>query len=258
MSDLNLVLIQSNLLWQDPTSNCDHFEKCIAGLDNQPDLVALPEMFNTGFSMSPHDFAESMSGPTVSWMKTVAEKYQTCLCGSLIVKEGSQYFNRLVWASPDGGTAVYDKRHLFRMAGEDKRYSSGSHRIITTIGDWRICPLVCYDLRFPVWSRNRNDYDLLLYVANWPAARSLAWQSLLPARAIENLCYVAGLNRVGTDANEIEYAGDSYIGDFFGQPLSTAGDKPACLTATLNLDKLKRFRDKFPAHLDADDFSISR
>ena len=253
---LRVTMIQADLAWQDPAANRAAFARHFAGLAGHTDLVVLPEMFSTGFTMDAVPLAETMDGPTIGWMREEAAALGCAITGSLVVREGGRYFNRLVWAAPDGALVHYDKRHLFRMAGEELHYSAGSRRIIVDCRGWRVCPLVCYDLRFPVWSRNRDDYDLLLYVANWPARRALAWKTLLRARAIENLAYAVGVNRVGTDGNGARYAGDSVAVDFLGQPL--AGDRGGDFVETVVLDRatLKAFRADFPVHLDADGFVL--
>lgn len=201
--------------------------------------------------------AEHMEGPTVAWMQETACKHQAVITGSLIITENGKYYNRLVWMRPDGTLEYYDKKHLFRMAGEDGIYAAGSKKLLVTLKGWNICPLVCYDLRFPVWSRNTgNQYDLLLYVANWPEPRSLAWRTLLQARAIENLAYVVGVNRVGQDGNGIPYSGDSSVIDPKGQILFSSSRLECMPSFTLSKQELFNFRQKFPAHLDADDFEV--
>jgi len=254
--NLNITIPQTALTWQDPAANRTAFEALIEPLAAQTDLVILPEMFTTGFTMDAAGNAEPPDGPTVQWMERIAADFETAVCGSLIVADNGQYFNRLIWAAPGTQPASYDKRHLFRMAGEHEHYAPGQQRSIFQIGDWRILPLVCYDLRFPVWSRGRNEFDLLIYVANWPASRRSAWQVLLPARAVENQCYVAGVNRIGIDGNGVEYAGDSVVADYFGTTLADCGSEPDTVSVTLNLEKLHRYRDKFPAWKDADDYEI--
>ncbi|HHQ13799.1 MAG TPA: nitrilase family protein, partial [Chromatiales bacterium] len=216
----------------------------------------LPEMFTSGFTMQPEDIAEDLHGPTLEWMQDVAKTHDLTLTGSYVVREAGQYFNRLIWMPPDGKFGCYDKRHLFRMAGEHQYYAPGRERQVFRLDGWRVCPLICYDLRFPVFSRGLDEYDLLLYVANWPAARRSAWTTLLPARAVENLCYVAGVNRTGTDANGIEYAGGSGVWDYLGRTLAEADDQPRNITVTLDGDALLRYRQKFPAHHDADRFQL--
>ena len=256
MQDLTVTLLQTALACHEPAANRAHFSELLRGLPEPADLVVLPEMFTTGFTMDVRGQAETMAGPTVAWMAGLARELNVTLCGSLIVEEAGRFHNRCVWMPPDGRLVHYDKRHLFRMAGEHEHFTAGDRREIVTLKGWRICPLVCYDLRFPVWSRGANAFDLLLYVANWPAARRSAWQSLLPARAVENQCYVAGVNRVGTDGRGVAYAGDSGLHDYLGQTLANLGEAPGHCTVTLGLDALQRYREKFPAYLDADHFQL--
>jgi predicted amidohydrolase len=256
VQDLTVTLLQTTLAWHDPAANRAHFGDLVRGLPGPTDLVVLPEMFTTGFTMATREQAETMSGPTLGWMAGLARELDVTLCGSLIVEEAGRFYNRCVWMPPDGQPIHYDKRHLFRMAGEHEHFAAGSRREIVTLKGWRICPLVCYDLRFPVWSRGANAFDLLLYVANWPAARRSAWQSLLPARAVENQCYVAGVNRIGTDGQGVAYAGDSSLHDYLGQSLADLGGAPGHGTVTLGLQPLRRYREKFPAWRDADPFQL--
>lgn len=253
---LRVTMIQTALAWQDPAANRAAFAGHFRGLVGHTDLIVLPEMFTTGFSMDAARLAETMDGPTVGWMREEAAALGCAITGSLIIRDGDRHYNRMLWVAPDGAVRHYDKRHLFRMAGEQEHYAAGARRITVEYKGWRICPLVCYDLRFPVWSRNRGDYDLLLYVANWPARRSLAWKTLLRARAIENVAYVVGVNRIGSDGNGASYAGDSVALDFLGQPL--AGDRGGDFaeTAVLDRDLLQSWRASFPVHLDADEFRI--
>jgi predicted amidohydrolase len=253
---LRVTMIQAELAWQDPATNRAVFARHFRGLVGHTDLVVLPEMFTTGFTMEASQQAEAMDGPTVGWMREEAAALGCAITGSLIVRDGDRHCNRLVWAAPDGTLRHYDKRHLFRMAGEEKHFAAGTSRLTVEYKGWRICPLVCYDLRFPVWSRNRGDYDLLIYVANWPARRSLAWKTLLRARAIENVAYVVGVNRIGRDGNGATYCGDSVAVDFLGQPL--AGDRGGDFaeTAVLDREQLLAYRASFPVHLDADAFMI--
>ena len=255
-ANLRVTMIQADLAWQDPASNRRNLAAHFRGLAGHTDLIVLPEMFTTGFSMEARSLAETMAGATVGWLREEAAAVGCAITGSLIVEDGGQHYNRLVWATPDGGFAHYDKRHLFRMAREQEHYAAGNQRLVVGLRGWRVCPLVCYDLRFPVWSRNRDDYDLLLYVANWPARRSLAWKALLRARAIENLSYVVGVNRIGKDGNGASYAGESAAIDFLGQ--AVAGDRGGEFVETVVLDResLLAFRASFPAHLDADDFVL--
>lgn len=258
MQALNVTLIQTQLHWHNPAANRRQFENEIAGIKEPTDLIVLPEMFTTGFTMDAAHHAETMDGETVAWMGSVAREKRVTLCGSLIIEEHGDYYNRLIWMPPDGELHTYDKRHLFRMAEEQEHYAAGRQRRIFRLGDWRVCPLVCYDLRFPVWSRGIDEFELLLYVANWPKARRSAWRVLLPARAVENLCYVVGVNRVGTDGNDKAYAGDSIAVDHLGNTLVDCGGEANTVTISLDGEKLLRYRRKFPAHLDADRFEISR
>jgi predicted amidohydrolase len=253
--DLNVALVQQPLAWQDADANRARFAELLAPLAGRTDLVVLPEMFTTGFSMGAAELAEDMGGPTVEWLRATAARLGAVVTGSLIVADDG-YRNRLLWARPDGTLAAYDKRHLFRMAREHEHYAAGQDRVVVELHGWRVLPLVCYDLRFPVWSRNRGDYDLALYVANWPAARRYAWSTLLRARAIENLCYVVGVNRVGTDGAGIDYAGDSVALDPLGQPLAELGAAAAVTQVALSAEALTNHRRRFPAHLDADAFRL--
>ncbi|MBA1145946.1 amidohydrolase [Ectothiorhodospiraceae bacterium WFHF3C12] len=256
MPDLKLALVQTPLHWHDPAANRDLLEQRLGAVAADVDLVVLPEMFNTGFTMAPEAHAEPHDGASVLWMQAMARRLGAVITGSLAVTEGSGHFNRLHWATPGGELLTYDKRHLFRMAGEQHHYQAGTRRLVAAIGDWRICPLVCYDLRFPVWSRNQQDYDLLIYVANWPAARRERWRRLLQARAIENLCYVVGVNRVGIDGNGVEYSGGSVALDTLGDTLADCGDAEGVTTVTLDHAALVAYRERFPAHLDADRFTL--
>ena len=253
---LRVTLVQTELAWQDPAANRHRLAAHFRGLVGHTDLVVLPEMFSTGFSMAAAELAEDMDGPTVDWMREEAAALGCVIAGSLIVRDGGRCYNRLVWARPDGSLEHYDKRHLFRLAGEQEHYAAGSRRLVVALKGWRVCPMICYDLRFPVWSRSRGDYDLLLYVANWPQRRALAWSTLLRARAIENQSYVVGVNRIGKDGNGTTYAGDSVAVDFLGQPLSSEGGGDRVETAVLDLESLRAYRESFPAHLDADRFEL--
>lgn len=257
MQDLTVTLIQSNLDWQAAGSNRARFDGLIAGIGESTDLIVLPEMFTTGFTMDARRHAESMNGETVAWMRLVARDYGATICGSLIVEEDGCFFNRLIWMPPDGSVHWYDKRHLFRMAGEHDHFAPGHERAIFELNSWRICPLVCYDLRFPVFSRGVDAYELLIFIANWPKARRSAWRTLLPARAVENLCYAIGVNRVGIDGNDVAYAGDSMISDFLGNDVVDCGGNECVVTTRLDAAALQRYRKKFPAHLDADRFRVA-
>ncbi|MBF7731153.1 amidohydrolase [Pseudomonas sp. N040] len=254
--DLELALIQTSLVWQDPAANCAQFELLLEQARGA-DLVVLPEMFSTGFSMQSAELAEPEDGPTSHWLSAQARRIGAVIAGSLIIQaaDGS-YRNRLLWARPDGSMAHYDKRHLFRMAGEHKHYAAGSEQVVLELNGWRVRPLVCYDLRFPVWSRAAVGTDLLLYTANWPAARRQHWNRLLPARAIENLCYVAAVNRIGEDGKGCAYSGDSQVLDFQGDSLLNAGAGSGVFRVTLKDSELAAYRERFPAHLDADPFVL--
>lgn len=256
MSDLTITIVQTQLHWHDPHANRQMFGKCLDQITDTTDLIILPEMFTTGFTMQPADCAEAMEGPTFQWLRGIADKHDAVVCGSIVIEQEKRFYNRLIWMRPDGTYDHYDKRHLFRMADEHQKYTAGQTLRIFEHNGWRICPLVCYDLRFPVWSRSRNNYELAIFVANWPAPRIGAWDTLLKARAIENVTYVAGVNRIGQDANGKTYVGHSAVLDFLGDALVEAGDQPFVGSHTLKRDALVRFRDKFPVQLDADDFSI--
>lgn len=257
MSTLTLSLVQTATRWHDPAANRDHFEALFEDLPETGDLVLLPEMFATGFTMASRAQAEPMDGPTVAWLRSMATRYERTFCGSLVIKDTGRFFNRLLWVSPDGAIAHYDKRHRFRMADEHEHYHAGAQKLIAMLGTVRVCPLVCYDLRFPVWSRNCNDYDLLLYVANWPAARQLAWRRLLAARAIENQCYVAAVNVVGVDGSGLSYAGGSSIWHPEGRALVDLGAAASIATVSLDFSELATYRQQFPAWQDRDDFTLN-
>jgi omega-amidase len=261
MSTLSVTLLQSALHWEDKAANLASFEEKIRGLKGKTQLVVLPEMFSTGFSMKPRELAEDMSGESVAWMKRIAAENQVILTGSLIIKEAEQYFNRLIWMLPNGQCGIYDKRHLFAFAGEDQHYASGSKRLIASVNGWKINLQVCYDLRFPVWARQQSqeegpEYDLLVYVANWPERRRTAWMTLLQARAIENQCYVIGVNRVGNDGNQIYHSGDSMVVDPLGEILFTERDNEVAHTVLLDRAHLKKVRDSLPFLKDADGFML--
>jgi predicted amidohydrolase len=258
MHDLRVTAVQSAIHWHDAGKNWAMFDQALDGVET--DLVVLPEMFNVGFTQHPDKAAETMDGPTVAWVSKLAARLDAAVTGSLAVKENGQYFNRMLFVTPDGEVDWYDKRHLFRMAGEHLRYGEGTRRKIIIWRGWRINLQVCYDLRFPVWSRRGQgdaDYDLLLYVANWPAVRSFPWTSLLVARAIENLSYVVGVNRVGEDENSLHYSGDSVVLSPQGEALWSSKDTACVHTEALSASELQSFREAFPAHQDADEFNIS-
>lgn len=257
MSALNVAIVQKALHWHEPAKNLRMFTEALDGHREHTDLFVLPEMFSTGFTMQAQANAEPMDGMSVTWMAGTAARLNASVCGSLVIEDGGEYFNRFILMFPDGEYRCYDKRHRFRLAGEHEHYSAGSSLVTIELKGWRIRPMVCYDLRFPVWSRNRDDYDLLVYVANWPDRRHLAWETLIRARAIENLAYVAAVNRVGSDGNNVKYRGGSAIIDYLGQPLVSMSDESAVRSAALLKPPLETFREKFPFHLDADPFSIT-
>lgn len=253
---LAVALIQTDLVWENVTANLATLEEKIAALPEAVNVIVLPEMFSTGFSMNASRLAEVMNVTTTRWMKLIAAQTQALVIGSFQVKEEGNYYNRLLCMRPDGTCDAYDKRHLFRMGAEQETFKPGTLRLIIDWKGWRICPLICYDLRFPVWSRQpaENPYDVLLYVANWPAARAYAWNTLLRARAIENLSYVVGVNRVGTDGNGIAHAGGSLAVDFLGEVLTDLGETECERIVHLIKEPQERHRAAFPALLDADSF----
>lgn len=256
MENLNVTILQSILHWEDVNTNLDFFTKKIQQINAPTDLIILPEMFTTGFSMQPENLAETMTGKTVNWMQKTAQEKNAVVTGSLIIKENKKFYNRLVWMRPDGTYAKYDKRHLFSLAGEHKSYSAGERKLIVDCKGWKICPLICYDLRFPVWSRNTVQYDALIYVANWPNKRSNAWKTLLNARAIENQCYTIGVNRVGEDANGHFYSGDSGIIDFTGLQMAQLSHIEGVLQVALDYKKQQKFRQKLNFLADQDKFKL--
>ena len=258
MNNLTITFLQAELHWHAPAANRDHLSQRLQTLATSTDLIVLPEMFTTGFSMEAPALAEPMDGPTLAWMREQAAAYNAVVTGSVIIGEDGHYYNRLLWVRPDGTFSHYDKRHLFTLAGEDKVYTPGRQRLVEEWRGWRICPLVCYDLRFPVWSRNQaeNPYDLLLYVANWPATRRSAWVTLLRARAVENVAYTLGVNRMGTDGLGHAYAGDSALLDMQGNYLVQVSNLETTMTHTITPGPLKEFRAKFPALSDADMFEM--
>lgn len=303
MSHLTFTLIQTNLHWEDKAANLQMLEEKINSIQHPTQIIVLPEMFNTGFSMKPEEFAEEMNGPTVEWMKKVAKEKRVIVTGSLMIKEEmvqvgetapTQYFNRLIWMLPNGQYGVYDKRHLFAYADEDKHYSAGTKRLIASVNGWKINLMVCYDLRFPVWARQQTsristppristpldtatpsfdsaqdsnsaqdsvqdaapEYDVLIYVANWPERRVHAWKTLLTARAIENQCYVIAVNRTGNDGNNIYHSGHSMVIDAMGEVLYEKEHEEDIHTVTLSKEKLEEIRHKLPFLKDGDEFSI--
>lgn len=283
--DLRVTIVQAKLAWEDIDVNLDSFKRKLSSIHaGETDLIVLPEMFSTGFTMNAKKVAETMKGSpshkataerstAVKWMAAIAKEKKSAVMGSLVIKEKGHYFNRLVWMKEDGNYELYDKRHLFRMGEEQNTYTPGKKRLIVSLKGWRICPLICYDLRFPVWSRNTASnlhskegfqippsggggaYDCLIYVANWPARRNYAWKHLLVARAIENLSYVVGVNRIGTDGNGIGHTGDSAVINAKGEVISkTAAETESVETVTLSRSELDNYRKEFPALLDADRF----
>ena len=268
MSALSITTIQTNLHWEDKTANLQMLEEKINSIKEKTELVILPEMFSTGFSMKPELLGETMEGETINWMKRIAAEKKIILTGSIIIEEEGNYFNRIVWMLPNGQHGHYDKRHLFAYGDEDKHYTAGTKRVIASVKGWKINLLVCYDLRFPVWARQsplstsgeglggETEYDVLIYVANWPERRSHAWKTLLQARAIENQCYVIGVNRTGKDGNDIYYSGDSMVVDPMGEVLYTKKDEEDIFTTTLDKEHLQAVRSKLPFLKDADGFKI--
>jgi len=258
MSTLTISAIQSHLHWEDRTANLKMFEEKILSIQGKTELIILPEMFSTGFSMRAENLAEKMDGPTITWMKRLASSRSVIITGTVIIEDQGKYFNRLIFMLPDGTYGQYDKRHLFAFAGEHAKYAAGSRRLIASVKGWKINLQVCYDLRFPVWSRQatEGEYDLLINMANWPERRSTAWKILLQARAIENQCYVVGLNRVGYDGNNIFHSGDSMIIDPLGTILENKSVDEGIITCTLDKERIEEVRMKFPFWKDADHFLI--
>ena len=255
---MNISIIQPDLVWEDKSRNFRNLDELISPLFNKTDIIILPEMFNTGFSMNPEQLSEAPDEETFEWMIKVADKGNFGLCGSYIVKQDMHFFNRWIFVTPESESWYYDKRHLFSMGGEDKFFSPGKTRLVFIFRGIRISPYICYDLRFPVWSRNCNDYDLMINAANWPESRSEVWNTLLKARAIENQCYVAGVNRIGTDGNGIKYCGESVILDPYGRIIASANsNEQGSITGEISMTELSDFRKKFPVLNDADNFSIN-
>ena len=249
---LRVSLVQTDLLWESPAANCAHLEEQLQPLMGNTDLIILPEMFTTGFSMNEKG-AEIMNGPTLAWMKLMASRLNVLLIGSVKIKEKGQFYNRMLAVFPNGDFSHYDKRHLFRMGNEHEFYTAGDTTCVVSYLGWKIALFICYDLRFPIWSRNSQlQYDLAIYVANWPAPRANAWSTLLKARAIENLAFVAGVNRIGTDGNQLAYQGDSALISFKGESLLDLGNQASIQTYSIYKVDLEDFREKFPAYLDAD------
>lgn len=273
MSSLRFTLIQTPLFWEDKGANLDSLAQKIMNIDVPTEIIVLPEMFSTGFTMQPEKFAETMEGPTVDWMRRLSIEKKSIITGSLIIEEAGNYYNRLIWMLPNGQLGYYDKRHLFAFAGEDNHYSPGNKRLIASVKGWKINLQICFDLRFPVWARQQRtsepneqasstlhsdglEYDVLLYVANWPEKRSHAWKTLLTARAIENQCFTIGLNRVGLDGNNINHSGDSMVVGPLGEILYHCAHEPDIFHITLQKEELSKTREQFPFWKDADFFDI--
>lgn len=261
MSTLTITTIQTALHWEDKAANLHMLEEKINSIREKTEIVILPEMFSTGFSMKPELLAEKMDGEAVNWMKRVSAAKKVILTGSLIIEEDGNYYNRLIWMLPNGQYGTYDKRHLFRYAGEDEHYTAGNKRLIASVKGWKINLQICYDLRFPVWARQQSqeegpEYDVLIYVANWPERRSTAWKTLLQARAIENQSYVVGVNRVGNDGNNIHHSGDTMVIDTFGEIIYHKENEEAIFTVTLSKANAEEIREKYPFWKDGDHFAI--
>ena len=255
-SKLNLAIIQTNIVWENPEQNRLQFQKKIKEISDSVDVIVLPEMFTTGFTMHPQGLAETMQGETIKWMVELASEIDAAICGSLIINEDNKYYNRFVFVESNGTIKTYDKRHTFTLAGEHKVYSAGNKKVILEYKGWRICPLVCYDLRFPVWARNTEDYDVLIYVANWPKPRINAWDALLKARAIENMSYCVGVNRVGIDVNNYQYIGHSALYNGLGEALSNINEDEHIEIVELNKNHLTSIRTKLKFLDDKDDFIL--
>jgi predicted amidohydrolase len=260
LSTLSFSIIQTNLFWEDKGANLTHLEQKIMGIGSFTEIIVLPEMFSTGFSMQPEIHAETMDGPTIDWMRRLSETKKAIITGSLIIKEEDKFYNRLIWMLPNGELGYYDKRHLFAFAGEDQHYTAGNKRLIASVKGWKINLQICYDLRFPVWARQtkgtESEYDVLLYVANWPEKRNHAWKTLLTARAIENQCVTIGVNRVGLDGNNNAHSGDSLIVGPLGEVLYHCAYEEDVFTITLQKEEITNARSQFPFWKDADFFHI--
>lgn len=253
---MKIALIQTSLIWENPLENRSHLAQKITGFMEDVDLIVLPEMFSSGFTMNPKAVAETMDGETVSWLQHLAKAKNAAITGSLVIEENGNYYNRLVFVYPNGEIKTYDKKHLFSLAGEDKFYTAGKEKLIVEYKGFKICPLVCYDLRFPVFSRNVENYDILIYVANWPKIRTNAWDILLKARAVENMCYTIGVNRTGTDDNNHEYIGHSQAIDYLGNNLLEPQEAEGVFIIELDKEKLLETRSKLAFLNDRDDFEI--
>ena len=254
---MKVAIIQSALVWENPQANRENFEEKINSIEGAVNLIVLPEMFTSGFTMNPAATAETMTGETVVWMQTLAKANNCAITGSVVIEDEGVFYNRLLFVFPSGELQQYNKRHLFTLAGEEKQYAKGGEKLIVDYMGWRIAPLICYDLRFPVFSRNNNDYDLLLYVANWPSKRIHAWNSLLAARAIENMSYTIGVNRIGLDGNNHEYSGQSQVLDALGYTVANAAAQETVIIVDLDKKALDDARQRFNFLNDRDAFTIT-
>ena len=255
-SDLQISLVQTDIVWENAAANRKLLSEKFASLKGKQQIIILPETFTTGFSMQAEKLAEKMDGETAQWMKEESIKNRCIIAGSLIIEEQGQYFNRMLWVMPNGDMAHYDKRHLFSYAGEDAAFSAGQKRMIVQVNGWKICVQICYDLRFPVWARNTDDYDMLLYIANWPEKRNYVWENLLMARAIENMSFVIGVNRVGIDDNGHQYIGNSSIYSPLGELIAKETEQEAVITHTFQYSDIIESRQRFPFLSDRDDFLL--
>lgn len=253
---LHLALIQTHLHWENPVANRSHFTQKILEVSGDIDIIVLPEMFTTGFSMNAQPLAETMEGDTLYWLKELSKQKEIAICGSIMITENDTYYNRFVFVTPDGHIEFYDKRHTFNMAGEGDVFEQGQEKIIVNYLGWKLCLQVCYDLRFPVFARNVEEYDVLLYVANWPKPRVAAWDALLKARAIENMCYTIGVNRIGLDGNGLEYVGHSGVYNVLGEEIAFAKAQQEIITTTLSKNHIIQTRTKLPFLKDKDQFKI--
>ena len=259
MQDLNVVLIQAKQIWEDIDANLNRFQQKIDQIKVDPHLIVLPEMFTTGFTMHPQSLSQSMDGPAIAWMMARSRETQADITGSMIIEEKGCYYNRLIWVKPDGRLHWYDKRHLFRYAGEQNVYSAGRQHLLIECHGWQIRPFICYDLRFPIWTRNLDlVYDAAIFVANWPQQRAPHWKALLTARAIENQCYVAGVNRVDVDGNGYYHSGDSRLVDPLGRMFAGLSDEEGIITGFFSAEVLHDYRTQFPAWMDADKELITK
>jgi omega-amidase len=255
---MKISLVQFDIIWENRNANLEKLDNLLLPLKGSTDIIILPEMYTTGFSVNPESISEEPGAETCLWMKKKAREGSFAICGSYIINEGENFFNRFIFISPDGKSWRYDKRHLFSLSGENRTFTPGIERIVFEYGGLRICPMICYDLRFPVWSRNKNEYDLLIYVSNWPYSRQFAWNTLVRARAIENQCFVAAVNRIGRDGNNTEYRGESALIGFAGRTIIAADEiSEGVITGSISLQELSAFRDKYPFLDDADEFFLT-